>query len=491
MKEEFYPQNDLIPLEFERGEKQLFIDWHLVEPGYGMPFWPFYQEKYGTQPWSSPHGVQLKLFTPKVESEPIITEDSNGHIGAYCTLLYEDNMYKLWYETYGFEAKGDEGAKISYMQSKDCKKWIKPVLGQIEYNGTYDNNIVYGFGPDEKGGKVGGHGATIFKDLSAPKNEKYKLIHIGPSDEESKLSGWLYGATSPDGINWKKLPDPVLKYMSDTQSVCTYSKYLKKYVLYIRGWTPQNKIGMGGRRFVRRAESDNFKEFKTPQHTLGLTTDFDPSDDIYTNSYHTWPGANKAHIMFPSIYHRNIDTLDLYFAVSRDGMHWEFPKKKPMITNEKSGEKNTICAGQGIVPINKGVWGFPLYIADKCHNEYVSCYRELKIASIREDGFMAIEAQMKGAFYTFPFTFEGRELLINSYTYPGGEIWVEFLEVENLAESFTIKGFGAQDCIGVKGDSLWKPVQWKDHKYISSLTGKTLRMKFYMTRARIYGFMFA
>jgi len=40
--------------------------------------------------------------------------------------------------------------------------------------------------------------------------------------------------------------------------------------------------------------------------------------------------------------------------------------------------------------------------------------------------------------------------------------------------------------IGIQGDALDHPVRWQENTDISKLLGKEIRLKFYMTRARIH-----
>ncbi len=487
-KEEFRPEKSL-PILFKKGKKQVFVDWWFVEPGYGMPFWKSYQEKYGTLPWFSPYGIKLTLNRPVLQEEPFLTEDPLGQIGAYCTLMYDKGLYRFWYETYGREAKGDEGAKICYMESEDGRNWRRPRLGLIEYRGSRANNIVYGYGPPEKGGPVGGHGASIFKDPSAPPNQRYKLVHLGRAGKGAHLADWLYGAVSPDGIDWRILKDPILKYTSDTQTVGLYDEELGKYVLYLRGWSPQDALGFGGRRIVRRSESKDFSSFPPPEDVLTPQPWWDPWTDIYTNAYHRWPGAQDAHIMMPALYHRNSDMVEVYFAVSRDGKRWSlFPQ--PFISSRDVPGSVSIYVGRGIVPYGRGRWAFPVFISEKAHNEYRRKKRAIYLATIREDGFICVETELKGEFYTFPFRFEGGKLLLNASTLPGGQIRVGLLEVKNRREAVEIKGFSLEDCNPLKGDILWKEVSWKGTSDISRFQGKVLRLRFELVRGKIYSFKF-
>ncbi|MBF0567731.1 MAG: hypothetical protein HQK95_02570 [Nitrospirae bacterium] len=479
-----------IPIKFHKGSKHVFTDWQYVEAGYGMPFWKYYQDTYGTRPWFSPYGVSLTVGQPEILSRPIIENDPLGYIGAYSTLRYEDGLYRLWYVTYDFDKDGQENDKICYAQSRDFRDWHRPDLGLISYKGSRHNNIVYGVGPRAKGGDIGAHGATVFYDPSATPDSRYKMVCLGPAKKDSGLMNWLYGAVSPDGIHWKAMASAVGKFSSDTQSIALYDEGLKKYVMYVRQWTPQTAAGFGGRRIVGRTESDTFKKFPAPTPVLTPEPSWEPSMDIYTNAYHRWPGADSAHIMLPALYHRNTDTVTLHLAVSRDAHHWAMPKNTPILAENSSYEKVTTYAGVGIVPYGEGKWAFPVFFSRRAHNEYVSERPAIHAAIIREDGFMAVEATLRGEFYTYPCVFEGSRLLLNSFSYPGGEIRIEIIELRPKFEIQPFKGFSIDDCDPVRGNSMWRPVSWKGTEELSTLAGKIVRIRFLLIRSRIFAIKF-
>ncbi|MBF0466115.1 MAG: hypothetical protein HQK88_11600 [Nitrospirae bacterium] len=480
-----------IPMQFRVGVKNMFFDWWYVEAGYGMPFWRFYQDLYGTHPWLSPYGIELKITKPEISDYPIAADDPLGLVGAYSTLMFDNGKYRLWYCTYDFSEKGiQENDKLCYMESDDCKHWHRPELGLIEYKGSKSNNIVYGWGDERTGGVLGAHGATVFKDDSAPAPERYKLVHLGQAKKVKDVFNWLYGAVSPDGIHWTLLDEPVLEYLSDTQSVACYIKEKKKYVLYVRGWSPQNRHGFGGKRIVRKTESRQFGKFPPPKAVLTPEISWGPSADIYTNSYNKWPGADMAHIMFPAIYHRDTDTLSLHLALSRDGNRWFFPSQSALYSNEENPEKITTYAGVGLVPYEGKQWAHPVFFSRRAHNEYRAERPAIYLATVREDGIVGIEAPLMGEFYTYPCIFKGSEMLINSVSYPGGEIKIEVLELKPRLEAPVFDGFSLNDCDVITGNNHWSPVTFKGNKNISKLAGKIIRFRFKLIRSRVFGFMF-
>ncbi|MCG6551684.1 MAG: hypothetical protein L7F77_05105 [Candidatus Magnetominusculus sp. LBB02] len=479
-----------IPIRFLKGRKHVFVDWQFVEAGYGMPFWKYYQDTYGSRPWFSPYGVTLTVGQPEILSRPIIENDPLGYIGAYSTLRYEDGLYRLWYCTYDFDKDGQENDKICYAESRDFKQWHRPDLGLITYRGSRRNNIVYGAGTKKQGGDMGAHGATVFYDPSAPAESRYKMAYLGPAKKDSSLLNWLYGAVSPDGIHWSALSQAIGKFSSDTQTVALYDETIKKYVMYVRQWTPQTAAGFGGRRIVGRSESETFNKFPMPAPVLMPEPSWEPSLDIYTNAYNRWPEAEAAHIMLPALYHRNTDTVTLHLAVSRDARHWSMPKPAPILAENSSYRKVTTYAGAGIVPYGDGKWAFPVFFSRRAHNEYISERPAIHAAVVREDGFMAVESTLKGEFYTYPCIFEGSRLLLNSFSYSGGEIRVEIIELKPKFEIKPFDGFAIEDCGPVMGNSMWAPVTWKGTDDISALAGKIVRLRFLLIRSRIFAFRF-
>ena len=52
-----------------QNRKQVFADWDLIEPGYGVA--------WGGQPTSCemPHGVKLAVHAPRLDQQPLVTTD--------------------------------------------------------------------------------------------------------------------------------------------------------------------------------------------------------------------------------------------------------------------------------------------------------------------------------------------------------------------------------------------------------------------------------
>lgn len=473
-------------------EKQVFVDWWFVEAGYGLPFTLAEQKERSSRPVFMPHGVRLSVIPPIVQPEPIIVPDTPADgilVGAYSTLMMDGAKYRLWYQTFQSLERAADMA-VGYAESEDAVHWTKPNLGLVEVNGSKQNNIVYRR-------EEGIDGPTVFKDPSAPAEERYKMIYCGqrlaPDPTGLLPGGWVYGATSPDGLHWTRLPEPLVKHESDTQCVAVYDEELRRYVAYLRGWEPLTVHG--SKRVVKRTESEDFRRFPNPQLVLAPGPDDPPDMDIYTNAYQRWPGAARAHLLRPAFYHRASDTVDVHLAVSRDGIRWSRPSRDPLIAVglEGSGFEGQVYAGVGIVPLGRGVWAFPIWRSYLTHNMVDRTYfrkpREgsLWLATLREDGFMALEAETQGECWTQVVSFRGSRLLVNSWARTGGRLRIEL----TTPDGQPIPGFALEDCDGIQGDALWAPVRWKGESDVSTLAGKPLRIRTWLARCRLHTFRFA
>ena len=74
------------------------------------------------------------------------------------------------------------------------------------------------------------------------------------------------------------------------------------------------------------------------------------------------------------------------------------------------------------------------------------------------------------------------ELNVNS----SGSVKVAILNVDMSP----IEGFGIDDCKSIDEDAIHKTVSWNQGSDVSSLAGKTVRLKFELDNAKLYAFQF-
>ena len=91
-----------------------------------------------------------------------------------------------------------------------------------------------------------------------------------------------------------------------------------------------------------------------------------------------------------------------------------------------------------------------------------------------------------GELLTKPLKFTGSRLDLNFSTSAVGSIRVEIQD----ASGQPIPGFAAADCVEVIGNEVDRTVRWKSRKDVSSLVGKTVRLRFVMKDADLFALRF-
>ena len=83
---------------------------------------------------------------------------------------------------------------------------------------------------------------------------------------------------------------------------------------------------------------------------------------------------------------------------------------------------------------------------------------------------------------TRPFPVGHPRLFLNAATWENGSIRAEVL----TRDWQPVPGFTEPQAREVRGDALDHPVRWRDNADLGRLLGKEIRLKFYMTHARIH-----
>jgi hypothetical protein len=108
------------------------------------------------------------------------------------------------------------------------------------------------------------------------------------------------------------------------------------------------------------------------------------------------------------------------------------------------------------------------------------------LATLKRDRFASLETSDKDPgpcrVVTKPFVLEHPKLFLNASTWQKGAIRVEAL----TRDWQPIPGFTQAQTRDIQGDALDHPVRWNENADLSKLLGKEIRLKFYMTRARLY-----
>ena len=483
------------------GKPEPFLDWSNVWSGAVA-----YKEDGRAWVSETPRGVRLSVQQAE-KSRPMLVIDRpwEGSRLDYANALYEEGRYRLWYGT----SNG-----LCYAESADGFTWEKPVLNLYERDGSKANNVVYPTGIE----------GSVFRDPQANDAERYKLVNLdvwleyqGKAVRGSEamgrlmnellaqgmnegqiygmalqLKGALVGAVSPDGIHWTTIKEPLFEHFADTQNVVLFDEELGKYVGYFR-FGP-GSLEPDGRRSITRAETDDFYHWPLPGIVLQPDCQDPPTDDYYTNAYTRYPGGGF-HLMFPAIYHRTRDVLDVRLAVSRDGFNWSWPERGPIIPlgSEASGESGSIYASPGLFPLVEDRWGVLYRSMNLRHNE--DGQRELSTEQIqyawamwKRDRLVALEACDEGRVTLNRRRCQGERMLLNHQTARDGWIRVELIEpaLWPPAHLEPLEGYSFADCEPLRGDSLAGEVRWNGSADLSAFKGRDLCARVELCRAKLF-----
>jgi len=267
-------------------------------------------------------------------TEPLLKADrpwEDYSIGC-CGVLKIGDQWHLWYVAFDHGYKTDNDCYLCYARSNDGINWEKPSLGIYTYKGSTDNNILmFGFNL-----------CSFIYDEKAPPEERFKGVG---ARQHGVGSGpwWVYGATSPDGIHWKPIEEPLLKKNSDTGNICIHDGNI--YRLYVRMWSDGD---FKGYRIVGYTESTTFGNFPDPVAILSPDKD-DPVDLHFYNSA-TAKINNDLYMMFPSGFYTRDGTVVVFSAFSRDGKQFSRIGRNPILGLGNGFDKTGIYVAAGAIP---------------------------------------------------------------------------------------------------------------------------------------------
>ncbi len=471
--------------------KQLFIDNKFIE---------------------SADNLELVMNPPYQTGELLIAPDQpweeGGTVFVYSSALKEDGRVRLWYDLFRPTGPGpyDHERRVCYAESDDGVYFTKPLLGLHEVNGSTDNNVVLP-------GVIGG--CAVWVDPNAPPEHRYKT--------QAKVyhpSGF-HMHSSPDGLRWDLFAEVNARGATDTQTIVFWDRRIERYVFYGRG---KDYVALDGQRTsirkVRRQESDNLKDWDTQSLVLEPdemdlaaqdTPSILPPVDYYGATVFPYEEADRVYIMLAQAFWHFTDrgydgalgpyTRDVRLAVSRDGLSFDrVGDWRPFLRPGPAGRFDS-----------KGVWGLPnpvrmgdeiwFYYAgtnvdrtQRPAEDRVDPYAPdgerlggISRAIMRLDGFVSVDAPYEGGeLVTPPIRFEGNALELNLDTAGGGSVLVEILD-EN---GEPIPGYTLDDATPLIGNMVRFPVRWGEQRYVGTLAGQVVQLRFVMRDCKLYAFQF-
>jgi len=406
-------------------------------------------------------------------------------------ILHDDGRYRSWSirvdygsgESLGSYSRAPaKSISISCGESKDGHAWnwrdgstVKPpdvsgIDGEyffIDPQGPADERYKCIYHAQVLSGQ-----ADLWKKYQAHTHPRNRDVRLGPD-----MINCLFGMVSPDGLNWKPIPEPLLIHKGDTDNTVYFDEWLGKYVLYTR-------LYWMNRRMVARAESDDFRHWTPVEPILWPRLDDPLCWDVYTNGRTAYPGLPEHHLMFPIFYRRLTQTSEIHLHSSIDGIHWDRVPGGPVLVPGEPGswDGEYLVAGKQLVPLSKDRIAIPYAGVDHPHK-----YPRWPGVITGKTGWAwwprgrlcALRADEEGQFDTFSLKVTGQQLRLNVKVHRAGEIRAGLVGIE---------GRSVIDCDPITGDHLEHTVTWKgdSHLRIDLDAGVTLRFR--MRSAELFGF---
>ncbi|OGV71040.1 MAG: hypothetical protein A3K19_03055 [Lentisphaerae bacterium RIFOXYB12_FULL_65_16] len=360
--------------------------------------------------------ARLVLHAP-TPREVVIVHDApwEGNTCCYHTVFRDGDVYRMYYR--GSHSPDTASSKsipahpeyTCYAESPDGIHWTRPELGQVEFNGSRQNNIL---AVDTT------HNFAPFRDANpnATPDARYKAIGGGP----------LFAFKSPDGLHWSKLVDkPVItKGAFDSQNLAFWDVIRGRYVDFHRHF----KAGV---RDVMTCTSPDFVTWTEP---VWLEYPGVSPEHLYTNQIVAYQRAPHIFMGFPKRFmpdrqvagNRMPGLSDGVFMTSRDGVsfkRWPEAFIRPGPNRERWFNRNNMTAW-GIVETATDIPGCPtelsLYSTEAYYESEAVRVRRF---TLRLDGFVSVQAPMSGGeMVTKPLVFAAPEKPLPPPARSGGPV---------------------------------------------------------------------
>jgi len=395
----------------------------------------------------------------------------------------ESKRYRLWYQSFWQVGEEDPIDTGLIATSRDGLKWEFPRLGLVpDQHGNKNNNMVMSL-PTHSGFD---EGLTPIRDPNPadPKKVWRSLIWSNGDGHRGTYTAW-----SPDGLRWSVSKKPVFRDCGDAGTIM-YDYYRKRWIFLARPL--DNQLS----RAVRL--SDDFETWG-PMKVI-FQADKEKREDFYNMSGFCYEGLYIGMVVLmweePGRY-----ALEPHLAVSRDGENWQFVSQQiPFIAHGPRGsweEFNTQIGAGGPMLID-GKLHFYYSGRNYPHTPYYNRGRpelvpepllktrrcSVGVATLRRDGFVSLRDHFGGGEVTTKnLRISGKTLHVNVKN-PFGSLRVEVLD----ATGKPLPGYGAEDCIPIRGDSTDLVVRWKQRSGIYLPGDQPVSLRFLLEKTDLYSF---
>lgn len=426
--------------------------------------------------------------------------------GGFFRVIEDGGKFKLYYGAFT-----RAGQSLCYAESADGLHWTKPALGLIEVEGSKQNNLIYADNAID---------ATIMIDPKDAPERRYKLFRSRVTQD---ASAGVYASYSADGIHFTEA-GRVFPMWPETSLIADWDARIQKYVVFTRVFVRN----VENQRRIARLEMDDLLKPWPYQPTnpllsppapenipmvLAADAQDDPHCDFYTNAAHLYPYAQDVYLMFPTPFRHfapsrqpwfryqpgnDYGLIEVQMAVSRDGIHWDRPDRRPYFPMGLPDEWDRWLTMMGVGMLRRGSYLYQYYwstgrthdsgILRPEYDKSIPLKNAIGVVRQRLDGFMSADfAYTGGTLTTPPLVFDGNHLRLNIDT---GGMGTAFVEIRD-AQGRPLPGFTRADCEEIGGNYVDTQVRWKGKTDLSALRGQPVTLHFTARGVRLYAFQFA
>jgi hypothetical protein len=191
--------------------------------------------------------------------------------------------------------------------------------------------------------------------------------------------------------------------------------------------------------------------------------------------------------------YRNDGPVDVQLSVSRDGVLFSRPDRRPYVPLGLEGDWDggQTYMGLGMLRKSAEIW---MYYSGTTHTHGAydprADHREGGIGRLvqRLDGFVSADADYQGADFCTPLlTFSGPHLQLNVDCSALGQVWVEIRD----AQHHVIPGYSLAECIHIDRNHIAAPVRWRERDSVGALVGRPVRLHLRLRACKLYAFQFS
>lgn len=445
--------------------------------------------------------LTLTLSKPKVRKEPVLTPEQ-GNPNApdsmaahfYGTVLHDQGRFRMWYYAVSLEMGAEENLKqgpVCYAESDDGITWSKPKLGQVEINGSKENNAI--LLPDA----ITQVPMVIIDEDEPDPARRYKMLYTLLNKT------WVFRpAYSADGITWT-VPEG---YSTDKflESGSLF-KFGDRWIVHGQGIGRNDKGEEEGRQGYASTSTDFVKwdnpyldsfrvsepEDLTKRGLLGdypqvhLGVGAASFGNVAVGLWGIWHNPAEGQGRKEGWYGAGIITCDLGLVVSNDGVAFREPVPSHVFISEKESpatpapgitDPTILCQANGILNVGETTYIYHGRWRNATATEE-NYYAEIGLATLPRDrwGSLSVaEGAESGTVWSAPITLPAEGDVALSLNANG----VENFSVEIADEKgVLLPEFSRENRGEVRvAKANVSPVAWKGAG-LKALAGKTVRLK--------------